>query len=295
MDYIYLKARAKINLALDVISKREDGYHNLIMIMQTLNLHDTIYIKKADANTLKLSTNINRLPVNEKNIVYKAAQVLIEKYNIKDGVIINLHKNIPISAGLGGGSSDCASTLIGMRTLFKLNITNDELLQIGKSLGADVPYCLQRGTMLAEGIGDKLTKLPDHPPVYVLLAKPPINVSTALIFSQFDNTKVMSRPNIEEMITNLKNKNLKKVASGFCNVLETVTEKMHPIIISIKEIMISNNALGAIMSGSGPTVYGYFENKKDANKAFACINSDFPEIDEIHLTNIFNPNQKGMI
>ncbi len=286
-----MKARAKINLALDVINRRQDGYHNLVSIMQTLSLYDTLLIKKVDKFPFKFVCNTKWLPTDDKNIVFKTAKLLINEYNIKDGVFIELVKNIPISAGLAGGSSDCAATLIGMRKLFDLPISNDELLSIGKSLGADVPYCIMRGTMLAEGIGEKLTPIiPPHPSnVYVLLVRPPIFVSTATVFKKLDLNKVTERPNIGGIIRHIRKGDIRGVARNFCNVLETVTINMHPIILDIKNTMQSCNTLGCLMSGSGPTVFGYFERKEHAFFAASVIKKRFPAIRDIFITTIFNP------
>ena len=288
MNYINLKANAKINLALDVIDKREDSYHNLKMVMQTLRLHDNIFMKKSSVVRLNLETNVKKLPTDEKNLVYKAVDLIQKNYNVSSGVHIEIAKNIPISAGLAGGSADCAAALIGMKKLFDLQISNKELMEIGKSLGADVPYCILQGTALAEGIGDKLTKLPAHPFVYVLLVKPNISVSTANVFKSLDFENIKQRPNVDKMLKDIKAGNIHEISKGFCNVLESVTEVNYPIIRDIKRVMLENNAMGALMSGSGPTVFGYFETKKNAFCAIRYIKSNMPDVKEIYLTGIFN-------
>ena len=190
MDDIKLRARAKINITLDAIRKMENGYHELEMIMQTVNLCDNLHIKKTNTGKVELKSNLVWLPCDSRNLVYRAAEYMRETYNIKEGIEIELVKNIPVAAGLAGGSSDCAATLVGINNLFRLNISQEELMKIGKSFGADVPYCILRGTALAEGIGEKLTVLPNFPNCYVLLAKPPISVSTASVFGALDLKKV---------------------------------------------------------------------------------------------------------
>lgn len=283
-----MKARAKINLALDVLGKRDDGYHDMRSIMQTLYIHDGLFIKKIHKQKFKLVCNLKWLPVDSENLVYRAANLLIEKFDIKTGIFIELNKNIPIAAGLAGGSSDCAATLLGMRKLFNLPISNSELFEIGKSLGADIPYCMKGGTILAEGLGEVLTKIPPHPQTLVVLAKPSFSLSTATVFKKFDSTIVTERPNIDKMIVDIKNQDVTAIAKGFCNVLESVSINMHPEINRLKQIMISNNAIGSLMSGSGPTVFGYFKNKSDAISAIRAIKRDMPSTKEIFLTSVYN-------
>lgn len=287
---IYLKARAKINVSLDILGKRDDGYHEMRMVMQTLELHDTLYIKKIDKPHIKLITNLPWLPTDEKNLAYRAAEVLREECNIKQGIFISITKNIPVAAGLAGGSSNCAATLVGIRKLFRLNLPNERMYAIGKSLGADVPFCLMRGTALAEGIGEKLTRLPNHPATYVVLAKPPINVSTKTVFKEFDMCNVKKRPNTEKIISAIGNSDVYSVSQELCNVLETVTEEMHPIVADLKSIMLNHNAMGSIMSGSGPTVFGYFKYKHDAVNAIHEIKS--LSIKEVFLTRIYNVQKR---
>lgn len=287
MDYIYLKARAKINISLDVVGKRTDGYHDLKMIMQTVNLCDYLFIKKSNLNGITLSTNLKWLPNDNRNLVYKAAQYLIENYKIKDGIHIELTKNIPVSAGLAGGSADCAAALIGIRNLYNLHLTNSDLKDIGKSFGADVPYCIMRGTALAEGIGEKLKKLPPFPNIYVILVKPPINVSTASVFKKLKLDEIKKHPETEKIINYIKNKDIINISNSMCNVLETVTINDYPIIDKIKKSMIENDAIGSMMSGSGPTVFGFFYSKQSALNAIRNIRKTF-HIKDCFLTTIYN-------
>ena len=290
MKQIKLNARAKINITLDVLRKREDGYHDLSMIMQTINLCDNITINTTENNNIEMTANYSWLPCDERNLVYKAAALMKEKYNIKEGLKIHLTKNIPVAAGMAGGSSDCAATLIGIRNLFKIKADDNELMALGKTLGADVPYCILRGTALAEGIGEKLTQLPPFPNSIVLIAKPPINVSTAAVFGNFDLNNVKKHPDNKKIIELIKNKDLKGICNNMCNVLETVTVNNYPIIADIKKAMLEYDAIGSLMSGSGPTVFGFYENYDKALIALRHIRSKF-RIKEIYITTIFNTSK----
>lgn len=287
MEQVKLFARAKINPALDVIERLDNGYHNLKMILQTINLLDTIIISKSKENKINLKTNIFWLPTDSRNLVYKTAQYFKENYNIKEGINITLHKKIPVSAGLAGGSTDCAATLIGVRNLFKLPISNDELFKIGKELGADVPFCLLRGTALAEGIGEKLTPIHYFPHCYIVIVKPSISVSTSSVFSSLNLNNIKERPDIEKIIYYLGKQDLENVCKNFCNVLETVTIARHPIIGKIKETMIKKDALGSLMSGSGSAVFGVFKSKKIAVLAIKELKQKY-NIRDIFLTTPFN-------
>ena len=285
---IYLKARAKINVSLDILGKRADGYHEMKMIMQTLDLHDGIYIKKIDKPRVKIVTSLLWLPTDQRNLAYRAAELLRQEYKINEGIFINIRKNIPVSAGLAGGSADCAATLVGIKQLFNLPISTKELMQIGQSLGADVPFCIMRGTALAEGIGERLTRLGPHPRVYVLLAKPSISVSTASVFKKFDINQVTKRPNTEKIIQYIEDKNKRGISNELCNVLESVTIEQHPIIAELKANMMENKAMGAMMSGSGPTVFGYFRCKGDAYRAMEQLKIAYPMIKELFVTKVYN-------
>lgn len=290
MKQIRLNARGKINITLDVLRKREDGYHDLSMIMQTVNLCDNLCIKTTDTGIIEMTSNYSWLPCDEKNLVYKAAALMKKKYDIKEGLSIHLDKNIPVAAGMAGGSSDCAATLVGIRNLLKINADDHELMALGKTLGADVPYCILRGTALAEGIGEKLTQLPPFPDSTLLIAKPPINVSTAAVFGSFDLSKVDKHPNNKKMIELIKNKDLQGICDNMCNVLESVTVKNYPIIKTIKKAMIDKGAIGSLMSGSGPTVFGFFENYDKALNALKFIRTKH-YIKEIYITTVFNTSK----
>lgn len=290
MDEIKLRARAKINITLDAISKMENGYHQLEMIMQTVNLCDNVNIKKTNTGDIQLKSNLVWLPCDSRNLVYRAAEYMKNTYNIKEGLEIELVKNIPVAAGLAGGSSDCAATLVGINNLFRLNISQEELMKIGKDFGADVPYCILRGTALAQGIGEKLTVLPNFPNCYVLLAKPPISVSTGAVFGALNLEKVKKHPHTSTIIEYIEKGNLQGVADNMVNVLESVTCVKYPVIEEIKKTMLENGALGSMMSGSGPTVFGLFTSYKEGIHALKLIKQKF-RTKEVYLTTVFNVKQ----
>ncbi|MDL2248491.1 4-(cytidine 5'-diphospho)-2-C-methyl-D-erythritol kinase [Tyzzerella sp. OttesenSCG-928-J15] len=291
MDYLNIYANGKINIALDVVGKRDDGYHNLRTIMQTVSLKDTLTIRKIFTPQIKLCSNLKWLPTDERNLVYKAAKALFDRFEPDYGVFIEINKQIPVSAGLGGGSADCAAALCGISKMFNFPISRQELMELGAKLGADVPFCIMKGTALAEGIGDVLTPLSPCPDIFIVIAKPPICISTADVFRQYKAENVESRPDIDKMIKDIEAGDIKAVASGLCNVLESVTAKEFCIIDKIKEIMYDHSSIGAVMSGSGPSVYGMFEDKQNAYNALMQIKSDL-SIKEVHLTNIFTPGRK---
>ena len=267
MQSIILKGRAKINLTLDVVGKRENGYHDLRMVMQTINLCDTIFIKKTKTPGIRLTANYAWLPTNEKNIAYRAAQLFFEEAQIHSGIAIEITKRIPVAAGLAGGSTDAAATLIGLNKLFNTRFSKRKLMEMGLKLGADVPFCILRGTVLAEGIGEELTPLSPMPYTHVVLVKPPVSVSTATVYKNLDLDKITKHPHTEAMIEAIAKKDIRQVASHMVNVLETVTIPMHPIIQDIKDGLMKQGAIGAMMSGSGSAVFGLFENKEKAIRA----------------------------
>lgn len=267
---ISLDAHAKINLSLDVLNKRDDGYHNLQMIMQTIQLHDTISISEIPSG-IEIHCEAKYVPNNSNNIAYKAAEAMINKYKLDAGVRIVIDKKIPVAAGLAGGSTDAAAVLKGINTLFKLGINQDELMQIGKTIGADVPYCIMGGTALAEGIGEKLTPLTQFNDIPILLIKPRIGVSTAWVYKNLDLNRINDRPNTEMLISALAKRDVSFIAQNMGNVLESVTLVKYPVIDKIKKTLIEKGALGSMMSGSGPTVFGIFEDKEKAEIAFSKL------------------------
>ena len=267
MDEIYLKAYGKINLALDVLRKRDDGYHDVRMIMQTVGIYDGVEIKKTDTGKIEIETNLFYLPNDENNIVYKATKMLFDEFNITAGVKIKLKKFIPVSAGMAGGSTDAASVMFGINKIFNLGLSMKQLMERGVKIGADVPYCLMRGTALSEGIGEELTKLPDMVKCPVLIAKPPISVSTKFVYENLRANELESHPDIDGMVDAIKNQDLEGIAARMGNVLETVTIKEFPVIQEIKDMMIKEGAINSLMSGSGPTVFGLFRSEEDAYAA----------------------------
>ena len=267
MDHsIVLKSYGKINLGLDVLRRREDGYHEVRMIMQTVGLYDVLTMKKRKDDKIEMTCNLSFLPTDERNLVYKAVKLIKDKYHIKDGVEINLSKRIPVAAGMAGGSSNCAAALKGMNQLFDLGLSIDELCEIGVTLGADVPYCIWGGTALSEGIGEKLSRVDAMPDCYILIAKPGISVSTAFVYKNLDLTGICNR--LE-------------------NVLETVTIKEYPIIEKVKKHLMDQGAKGALMSGSGPTIFAIFEDKKTADDAMESLRS----IEDIKQAYVVRPIQ----
>ncbi len=287
MDTAQLKSLAKINLGLDVTGRRENGYHDVRMVMQTIYLYDNVTIKKTEEPGVVVKTNLNYLPVNEDNIAYKAAKMLIDEFDIQEGVEITLDKHIPVAAGLAGGSSNAAAVLVGMNQIFELNLRQKDLMERGVKLGADVPYCVMRGTVLAEGIGEILSPLPPMPKCYILIAKPPINVSTKVVYEKLDSKPIENHPDIDAIIDGLEKGDLHKVAMSMGNVLENVTIEDHPVIETIKDAMKEAGALNAMMSGSGPTVFGIFDDKQMAKKAKDKI-KDMGIAKQVYLADVHN-------
>ena len=291
MDRLELKALGKINLGLDVLGRRENGYHDVRMVMQTVYLYDRIIMKKSKTPGIRLETNLYYLPVNENNLAYQAAQMLMDEFHIEEGVSIQLDKHIPVAAGMAGGSSNAAAVLFGMNRMFSLGLSQKELMERGVKLGADVPYCIMRGTVLAEGIGEILTPLSPMPKCYVLIAKPAISVSTKMVYEKLDSHEIEDHPDIDGILAGLKAGDLKKVAGSIGNVLELVTVDAYPVIDQIKKMMIKEGALNAMMSGSGPTVFGIFEEKATARKAADAIR-DARLTKQVYVTNIHNARRK---
>lgn len=289
MDRIELKALAKINLGLDVLRRREDGYHEVRMIMQTIGLSDELEIRKIKQPGIQVETNLYYLPTNENNLVYKAAQLLKDEFGLRDGIGIRLRKRIPVAAGMAGGSSDAAAVLWGMNQMYKLGLSRQELMDRGVKLGADVPYCVLRGTALAEGIGEKLSVLPPMPKCYILIAKPGISVSTKFVYENLhaNDLKPEQHPDVDAMIRAMEKKDLGLLASRMGNVLETVTVPAYPVIDEIKRFMVEHGALGAMMSGSGPTVFGIYDTRGKARQAYRELRSR-KLAKQVYLTTPYN-------
>ena len=273
MDRMQLRALAKINLGLDVLRRREDGYHEVRMIMQTVHIFDQLQLEKRREEGIRVRTNLYYLPENENNLVFKAAKLLWEGFGLPGGISIQLKKYIPVAAGMAGGSSDAAAVLFGMNRMYDLGLSMQELMQRGVQIGADVPYCIMRGTALAEGIGEVLSPLPPMPPCTILVAKPGIGGSTRFVFENLKANGLEYHPDIDGMLAALKAQNLKELAEHMDqgNVLETVTIPAYPVIQKLKETMLGCGALTALMSGSGPTVFGIFESRQSAKRAYGVL------------------------
>ncbi|MBR2188925.1 MAG: 4-(cytidine 5'-diphospho)-2-C-methyl-D-erythritol kinase [Eubacterium sp.] len=262
-----LKSMAKINLGLDVTGVREDGYHEVRMVMQTIHMYDLLDIEPSEKPGVRIQTNLPFLPTDGRNLAVRAADMLLKAFDIPEGVEIKLSKRIPVAAGLAGGSSNAAAVLVGVNRLFRLGLTEEELMKYGAALGADVPYCVMRGTALAEGIGEILTPLPEMPPCLILIGKPPVSVSTKYVYENLDRVGVPAHPDIDGMVQAIRDGSLEGIVSRMENVLERVTIPDYPVIEEIRQLMLAGGASGARMSGSGPTVFGIFEDQGTAERA----------------------------
>ena len=292
MDEITLKALAKINLGLDVVRRREDGYHEVRMIMQTIHLYDLLEIQKIREPEIQIVSNLSFLPVNENNLVYKAAKLLMDEFQVQDGLLIRLKKFIPVAAGMAGGSSDAAAVMVGVNRLFHLNLSQKELMERGVKLGADVPYCIMRGTALSEGIGEILTELPSPPQCHLVIAKPQISVSTKAVYGKLRVNELApeEHPDIDGMMESIKNSDLDGVIGRLGNVLETVTVPDHPEIAEIKKGMMEIGACGSLMRGRGPAVFGIYKDKEQAEKACQVLrDADGGRLTrQVYLTEFYN-------
>lgn len=273
MNEYEIKAYAKINLGLDVVRRLENGYHEVKMIMQTVNIYDTLTLRKTTEG-ICLTSDSGQLPMDENNLIYKAARLMREHYGITEGVSVHLHKSIPIAAGMAGGSTDAAATMLAMKELFGLETSKAELMELGVKIGADVPYCIMGGTALAEGIGEKLTPLSKAPRCYLVVAKPDIDVSTKYVYEHLDAAGVTGHPDIDGMVSAIEQGSLQGIVERLGNVLETVTVPAYPIISTIKDRMRELGAQGSLMSGSGPTVFGIFAEHEKAFKAYEQMKTE---------------------
>ena len=286
MNSIQLKSRAKINLSIDVLGKREDGYHLVEMIMQTIDLFDKIKIFSLKEDTIIIESNRLDIPLDSTNIVYKAADLIKKQYNIKEGVKIIIEKNIPIAAGMAGGSSNAAAVLVGLNQLWQLKLSENKLKELGLKLGADVPFCIGGQTALAENIGEKLTKIDGlSENIFILVCKPELFVSTKEIYEEIDSKIIEKRPNNKLLIQLLKENKIQQIADNMYNVLEEVTRERYPVIEEIEKIMMENDALGSMMSGSGPTVFGLYINREDAEN---CKNKLLKKFSQVYIVKSHN-------
>ncbi|MDO5401826.1 MAG: 4-(cytidine 5'-diphospho)-2-C-methyl-D-erythritol kinase [Eubacteriales bacterium] len=287
MESIRLKARAKINLGLDVLGKRDNGYHDVRMVMQTIGIYDRIIMTKIPEDEICIVSNLAFLPVNENNLIYKAVKMIKDMYKISSGIKVELNKFIPVAAGMAGGSTDAASALYGMNRLFKLGLSTEKMMELGVGIGADVPYCVMRGTALAEGIGEKLTRLKPVPHMWILIAKPPINVSTKLVYESLDISGVKVHPDIDGIIEAINAQDVRLIAARMGNVLEGVTIPMYPVIEKIKQDMLENGAVNAMMSGSGPTVFGIFPDEAMALRCQSYLKAK-GDARQVYITETFS-------
>ena len=287
MDSIRLKARAKINLGLDVLGKREDGYHEVRMVMQTIGIYDRLILTKIPEEEIRITSNLAFFSFYENNLIYKAIKLLKDEYHFPGGISVDLNKFIPVAAGMAGGSTDAASTMFGVNRLFGLNLSMGKMMELGVRLGADVPYCVMRGTALAEGIGEKLTRITPVPHMWILIAKPQINVSTRLVYEQLDMGGIQKHPDIDGIIRAIEAQDVVRIAQSMGNVLENVTVPLYPVIETIKQDMLSHGAINAMMSGSGPTVFGIFPDEQTtlACQAFLKKKGDARQV---YITENFN-------
>lgn len=272
MDTFTLKAYAKVNLGLDVVGRMPNGYHEVKMIMQTVDIYDELTFRRTRKDIL-VTVEAEGLPAwavpaDENNLVYKAAKQMMEQYGVTEGIHIHLKKNIPVAAGMAGGSTDAAATYRGVNRMFQLGASEEEICRMAVKVGADVPYCVVGGTVLAEGIGEVLTVLPDAPDCTVLVAKPDIFVSTKYVYENLHADTLQSHPNIDGMALAIRDGSLDGVIDRMENVLETVTEKAYPLIKEIKDFMEKNGARRSMMSGSGPTVFGLYDEEEKAQKSY---------------------------
>lgn len=289
-DTITMKAYAKINLGLDVIRRREDGYHELDMVMQTVGMYDVLTFTKSAAPGIRLQSESRMVPTDERNLVYKAAAWLFSEFSLAGGLEIELKKRIPVAAGMAGGSSDCAAAIKAVNRLYDLNLTELQMREIGVRFGADVPYCIMGGTVRAEGIGERLTPLPDTPWCHVLLVKPPIRVSTKLVYENLHANSLTRHPDMDGIAAAIEDRDLKGMAEKLENVLETVTVSEFPVIQEIKEQLEQLGAVRALMSGSGPTVYGIFTDGRKAKRACEILRLKMQR-NLVFLTSVVNRNK----
>lgn len=267
MESMWINAPAKINIGLDVVGKREDGYHEVKMIMQSIRLFDRLTLTRKKDPGVRLTTNLKFLPTDDNNLIVKSAKMLMKEFNLEGGLTINLEKRIPVAAGMAGGSTDAASTMIAINQMYELGLSNSQLMKRAVKIGADIPYCIMKGTALAEGIGEKLSTIPKLPNCTILIVKPKIHVSTREVYAGLTLDENTVHPDIDMMVEDMKKKDIISLCSHIGNILESVTIPMYPEIAEIKDFMMKNGAKGSLMSGSGPTVFGIYTDKDAAVKA----------------------------
>ena len=286
---VTVEANAKINLTLDILGKRPDGFHEVAMVMQTIGLHDTLVMEKTERD-IELSINVPWLKADEKNLAWRAAELIRQEYGLEGGVRIELTKRIPIAAGLAGGSADAAAVLKGMNDLYGLQLDEEKLCELGARLGSDIPFCIMGGTMLATGRGEVLTRLSDMPETWVVLAKPRISVSTAWAYQNYDEQGADRHPDNEAIKQAIARGNRKAVAGLLCNVLESVTIKKYDVIAEYKQMMLDKGAMASMMSGSGPTVFGLAKNREQAESIADVLRQETNA--DVFVTRTFQMNRR---
>ncbi|MCB2293149.1 4-(cytidine 5'-diphospho)-2-C-methyl-D-erythritol kinase [Clostridium algoriphilum] len=272
-----VKAYGKINISLDVIGKREDGYHLLKMIMQSVDLYDSMSFKKCNKG-INLSCNKPYIPIDDKNLVYKAAKLFMDTYDIHEGINIYLRKNIPVAAGMAGGSADAAAVFKALKEIFKVDVDDNELMDLGVRIGADVPYCIVGGTALCEGIGEIITPLKPFKNYILVLVKPNFGVSTKEVFKNLDISKIFKHPDTEALIKAIEQEKLQEVCNSMKNLLENVTLRKYPVLKRIKEDMVKMGAMGSMMSGSGPTIFAFFDDMLKAQRCYDKFKTQYKEV-----------------
>ena len=272
-----VKAYGKINISLDIVGKREDGYHLLKMIMQNVDLYDSMSFQKCNKG-INISCNKPYIPTDDKNLVYKAAKLFLETYNINEGVNIYLKKNIPVAAGMAGGSTDAAAVFKTLKQLFKVDVDDQELMKLGVKIGADVPFCMIGGTALCEGIGDIITPLAPFKNQILVLVKPNFGVSTKEVYKNLDISKIFKHPDTEGLIKAMEEEKLIDVCNGMKNLLENVTLRKYPVLKRIKEDMVRMGSMGAMMSGSGPTIFAFFDDMLKAQRCYDKFKTQYKEV-----------------
>lgn len=292
MEQLNYKARAKINLGLDVCRRLENGYHEVKMVMQTVDIYDELEFKRRNDPDIILSVSSKDfLGDLENNLIFKAAKLMKQRYNIQQGVEIKLKKKIPVAAGMAGGSTDAAATMLAMNEMFELGLSKEQLMVDAVRLGADIPFCIMGGTALAEEIGERLTPLPAPPKAWLLVVKPPIMVSTKWVYENLHANEISEHPDIDGMVNALKEGNLKGITDRMENVMESVTEKKYPIITDIKKMMLGNGAMNAVMSGSGPSIFGVFLEEDVARAAAVYVDQTIRTkgiVAQVNVTEFYN-------
>ncbi len=297
MKQITRKAYAKINLGLDVLGRRENGYHDVRMVMQTVGICDKLTFTERQDNEIRITVRLSSgqtegLACDEHNLVYKAAKLLMQECSVIRGVDVELEKNIPIAAGMAGGSTDAAATLLGLNELYDLRMSKEQLCKLGVCIGADVPYCIVGGTVLAEGIGEILTGIAPAPQCKLLVVKPAVSVSTAFVYTHLDELVNYPHPDINALMACIRAQDVAGMARQLGNVLETVTIPSYPVIQEIKDEMLAHGALGALMSGSGPTVYGIFETEEQLQAAYEKLGAK-EGVSQIFMTGLVADIETG--